>query len=184
MDVDSILADAETTQVDPQGLKDVSFLAKQALDMAQEIAALEETLKQRKKDYMDMLRNTLPDAMDAAGVSEFATSNGSKVSIKQIVAASISAKNKPEAFAWLRENNHGDMIKYELSARFGTGEGNVVAAVKDSLAKEFGIAPEEKESVHPQTLGAFCREQLAAGADLPEDILGLYIGREAKINVK
>jgi hypothetical protein len=44
-----------------------------------------------------------------------------------------------------------------------------------------GISAEEKRNVHPQTLGAFVREQTAAGVALPEQLLGVYRGEQTKI---
>ena len=42
---------------------------------------------------------------------------------------------------------------------------------------------ERGESVHYQSLGKLVRDQLAKGADLPADVLGIWTGRQAQITV-
>jgi hypothetical protein len=47
--------------------------------------------------------------------------------------------------------------------------------------KQKGLDPAVKESVHPQTLNAFVKEQLTSGKDLPADLFGVYVGSRAKL---
>ena len=53
--------------------------------------------------------------------------------------------------------------------------------VLKKLLNDSGISFTDKESVHPQSLNAFIREQTEKGKALPHDLLGVHIGQIAKI---
>ena len=44
---------------------------------------------------------------------------GSSVEVKPFYSARIPASKSEEAFDWLRENGHGDLIKNQVSLEFG-----------------------------------------------------------------
>ena len=73
----------------------------------------------------------------------------------------------------------GDIIKREVTAKFGKSDDNWKIAVEALQAR--GIKIETKEAVHHSTLKAFAKEQMEAGTDLPVDLLGLYTGFKSKI---
>ena len=64
----------------------------------------------------------------------------------------------------------------------GKGETEVAAQAMAALI-EAGLEPEAKYAVHPQTLGAWVREMLEEGEDIPIDILGVFRQRTAKVQV-
>jgi hypothetical protein len=151
----------------------------------QEIERRVEELAQSLDDAKRLLRRIsevdLPEAMrDAGGITRVDLEGGLRVEVKPYYEASISQAHAAEAFAWLRNNGHADLIKREVRVLFGRGEDEAAAATIDSL-RATGLEPDEKIAVHPQTLRAFVREQLEAGQNLPHDLLGIYAGQRAKI---
>ena len=178
MNINDLEQDKPTTSQD--SLKRASDLAERILKGQQSILDLEEKLKTYKKALRELDEVELPDLMLQIGVKQIKLVTGETVTIKDMVAASISQANKAEAFQWLIDNNHGDLIKNEVKLKFSRGEEEAAdKIVKELLAK--GLDPKQVKSVHSGTLSAFVKEQLSEGAEIPEKLLGVYIGRKAII---
>lgn len=181
VDIQTIMDDAATVSTPTEeGLAEVSDLALRQLELEERIEATQELLKQLQEAHTAVSSQLLPAALHAHNLSEIKMADGSQVTIQKIVRASIPKNRADEAFAWLETNEHGDLIKHIVSASFGRGEDEAVQAALEALA-EAGVYAEDKRTVHPQTLGAFVREQLEVGADLPHDLLGVFVGEVAKI---
>ena len=94
----------------------------------------------------------------------------------------ITASNNTEddLHQWLIDNNHGDLIKNEVKLKFSRGEEEAADKIVNELLAK-GLNPQQVKSVHSGTLSAFVKEQLSEGAEIPEQLLGVYIGRKAII---
>jgi hypothetical protein len=101
--------------------------------------------------------------------------------VKQLVQASIPVRYREEAFKWLRDNGHGDLIKNQVSATFGKGEDISANDFIDKISS-LGYEPTQKVWVEPMTLKAFVREQINEGSELPMDKFGVFVGAETKIS--
>ena len=83
-------------------------------------------------------------------------SDGTKVEVKPFYAAKIPESRNDEAFDWLRDNGHGDMIKNVLTANIDKGQDNQVSALIELCEKlEFSYA--QKQKVEPMTLESLCK---------------------------
>jgi Ca2+-binding EF-hand superfamily protein len=118
---------------------------------------------------------TIPEFMKEVGIKSFTMDTGESLEVQNKVKAGISAKNKLKAFKWLRDNKHGDIIKNKLVITFDRGEDKLVEQVV-KLAEKIKLEPEVTETVHGQTLAAFCREQMEKGKLVQEakDLLGVF----------
>ena len=56
--------------------------------------------------------------MQQAGVELIKLEGGISVEVKPFYSARIPASRSEEAFDWLRENGHGDLIKNQVSLEF------------------------------------------------------------------
>lgn len=148
--------------------------------LQEDVKTLEHALKETKEKLRIVEEQELPEAMQAANLQEIKLTNGAKITMSQFYKGSISEKNREKAHEWLLNNNHGGIIKHEVSLKFGKDEGEKANDAVQSL-KQKGLDPAVKESVHPQTLNAFVREQLTSGKDLPADLFGVYVGSRAKL---
>ncbi len=148
--------------------------------LQEDVKTLEHALKETKEKLRLVEEQELPEAMQAANLQEIKLTNGAKITMSQFYKGSISEKNRDAAHNWLLSNNHGGIIKHEVSLKFGKDEGEKANDAVQSL-KQKGLDPAVKESVHPQTLNAFVREQLTSGKDLPADLFGVYVGSRAKL---
>lgn len=175
--------DAGTIKSSDEDKATIAKLAERQLALANEVAELEEALKEKKKELQRVEEHDLPEAMDRVGMAEFKLTDGTKISVSTFYNASIPEDRKPEAFSWLDKHGHGALIKAEVKAKFSRGEIEVAREFLD-YARRFngltdGVALDQ--SVHWQTLRAFVKEQVEQGAGLPLDLFGVFIGRKAKV---
>lgn len=181
IDATTMMTDAaQVSTPTEEGLAEVSDLASKQLELENQIQLAEDSLKRLVEIHTRISTQLLPAALRAYNLSEIKMADGSQVTIQKIVKASIPKPRESEAFLWLETAGHGDLIKHVVSANFGKGE-EEAARIAIKALQESGVHANDKRSVHPQTLGAFVREQLDAGVALPHDILGVFIGEVAKI---
>mgnify|MGYP003636795578 CR=1 FL=1 len=169
-----------TNEVSDGELSTVSNLASKQLKLTAELAALEAEFKAKKEELRLTSEQELPDAMQAAGLTQIILSTGEKISIKEFYSAHISKANQEKAYQWLLSNGHEGLIKNEVLLKFGREESETVRETVSALQSR-GLAPEIRQSIHPSTLKAFVREQLTTGNDIPTEPFGIYIGTKATI---
>tara|TARA_R110000824_G_scaffold141298_3_gene307803 strand:- start:2488 stop:3057 length:570 start_codon:yes stop_codon:yes gene_type:complete len=178
MEADAI-ASASTIASDEQ-LSGVAKLVQQQLQIEEAIANAEEHLKNLKKDHQRISTQVIPDAItDANLLSEFTTADGIKVSVKPFISANISEARREEAHTWLRDNQHGDIIKNIVSV--DTGKNQELAEKAIQALSDGGFNPSSKESVHASTLKAWLREQVEAGTPVPLELFGAFLGQKSTI---
>jgi len=158
----------------------VSTLANKQVKLAQELASLEEAVKAKKEEFRATSEQELPEAMQAAGLSELVLSTGEKITIAEFYNAHISKVNQETAYNWLVSNGHAGLIKNEVSLKFARDQERIAEETVLAL-KARGLSPEVRQSVHPSTLKAFVKEQLTSGKDIPSEPFGIYIGSKAII---
>jgi Asp-tRNA(Asn)/Glu-tRNA(Gln) amidotransferase B subunit len=166
--------------VDDDALQSIATLANKQRKLELEIKQQEEALKELKQDLKQVSETDIPEMLAEIGLSEFKLKDGTKVSVNQFYSASIPKDRYDEAMQWLRDNNHGDLIKNTISVDFGKGEDEAASQLKEHLAAD-GTSYTDKTGVHAMTLKAFVREQTEQGKNLPLDLLGVYIGQKTVI---
>tara|TARA_R100000935_G_scaffold58613_1_gene96565 strand:+ start:1322 stop:1897 length:576 start_codon:yes stop_codon:yes gene_type:complete len=169
-----------TNNVTDGELNIVSNLANKQLKLAMEVAELEASFKAKKEELRLTSEQELPDAMQAAGLTQITLSSGEKISINEFYNAHISKANQEKAYEWLVTNGHEGLIKNEVLLKFGREETGVVDETVSALQAR-GLSPEVRQSVHPSTLKAFVKEQFTTGNDIPTEPFGIYIGTKATI---
>lgn len=161
-------------------LEQITQLAVTQLALQAQLAATEDLVKQIKERLRQVQEVDLPMAMAEAGISAFTLEDGSSITIRDEVTASIPAKSKGEAYAWLDAHGFGDLIKTQVAAQFGRGELEEAREIAGFLVSQ-GVAAEVNQTIHPQTLKAWVREQLAEGRDIPLDLFGVFQSTKAII---
>lgn len=159
--------------VSNNALKQIANLAKRQQEAERAVVLKEAELKQAEAELRTIQEDLLPTAMFEAGMKAFTLDNGAKITIKDDVAVSVPADKKRDAYAWLRNNNFGDLIKNTVAVDFGRGQDDSAEALKE-YCLERGIDYSDKEGVHAQTLKAFIKEQMAKGVDIPLELFGAY----------
>ncbi len=169
--------------VKDDALKDVSELSQKLVDLEDEASVLEKALKKVKEDARKISEEVIPEKMNEMNLTSISLKDGSKLEVVPAIYASIPAKYKEDAFQWLRDHGHGDLIKNQLSASFGRGEDDKAEDFKHKVS-ELGLPVQQKVWVEPMTLKAFARERIANGDELPMDKFGVFVGSKTKLTKK
>ena len=178
---DSVATDGAASAATDQDKLNIATLAKMAQTLEWQIEAKEVEILELRRRLREIVADRLPAAMMAVNMEAFRLADGSSLEIKRIIRASISEDNRDSAFSWLRENNFGDIIKNQMTVLLDRGQDNVAGEIADLIHVKYGLDVDRKETVHPSTLSKFVREQMERGRNLPDDLLGIYSGREAVI---
>lgn len=163
-------------------LERLTTLALEAQKLETEIAETEDELTKKCGQLEQILKNFIPTIMDELGMDSFKLKDGSEISVKNVVYASISDEHKPEAFQWLEDHNFDGIIKTKVLSSFGKDE---IDDAKEALTmlQEAGYEATMDRSIHAQTLKAFVRERLEAGDKIPITTFGVFEYKLAKITL-
>jgi len=172
----------EQLPVDEAKLTRLADLAKLQLEQQERFEELTAQVADAKKALQQTSMEDIPSLMDEIGMASFKLESGAQVSVETKITASIAKKNQAEAFKWLKDNGHESLIKNDVTVSFGKGEDKKADKLTAQLEKK-NLQVKRKTSVHAQTLGAFVREQLAEGEEVPMDLLGVFEIKQTKITV-
>ena len=161
-------------------VKEISEACNKLTSQNQKVETLEKSLKEAEEEARRLSEEVIPTLMQQAGVSSIKLDNGTSVEVSPYYYAKISEDRKAEAFQWLRENDHGDLIKNNVSVSFGKGEDSNAVNLKSELEAK-GLVVDQKQDVHWQTLRGFVKEQIEKNKTLPSETFGLYIANRTKI---
>ena len=143
--------------------------------------ALSEELKSVNERIRVLTQESIPDAMMELGYQEIRLQDGSRITVKQEVYATINDERRAAALGWLRSNDFGGLIKNEVKVSLGKGD-DAIAEEIASFLRSKGVPFEQKEGVHPMTLKSFLREQIEAGAAIPMEAFGAQCVNVAKVS--
>src|ERR1700677_981640 len=134
----NVLEDVQGSGVD---LNQVTSMAQRLINIDEQIERKTKELENLKQDRFRIATVDLPELMASANLTDIGVSYGSevrRVEIKSVVTARLPSKEQIEkakgderegliirregAFAWLRENKAGDLIKYEVKVAFDKGK--------------------------------------------------------------
>ena len=166
--------------------KNINRLATKVKDLQgleNEITALEERLKNTKRDLEVLSGDVIPTMMAEMGLTQLKLMDGSAVNVKTFYGASISIKNREAAYKWLRDNGLGDIIKNNVTVSFGMNEDNK-AVDYANLAQSQGYQPTQKLKVEPMTLKALVQERIEKDIEMPRDIFNVFVGNRTKLTRK
>jgi hypothetical protein len=173
-------AAAELTTLREKEVSKISTLVRQQMQAQQRVEDLEADLDAAKKILRSIQEDLLPAAMAEFGLKELKMEDGSKVTIKQDVQASISKQHQSEALQWLRDHGWGDLIKNVVSVPFSRGEDGKADELIKNLESQ-GIIPDQKVWVEPMTLKAFVKQRINAGDNFPHEYFNAYVVNKAAI---
>ena len=167
---------------------EVTTVAQECVKLKQkedEIANLEEQLKNKKAEADDIGSRVIPELLAEQGLSEIKLADGSKVSVKQEFRCTLpkDEAKRQQAYEWLRNEKLGDIIKNNVFVTFGKGEDDKAKSLID-LAVANGYEPSQKSDVAWNTLTALYEERVKAGLDMPSDVFSLWIRNKTKISRK
>ena len=170
-------------KVDTGKSQELSELCTRLLELQKQITKCEDNIKNLRNEERLLSENEIPNLMQQSGISSLKLTDGSSVEVKPFYAAKIPASKTDEAFDWLLSNGHGDLIKNEVSLKFGRSEDNVANSIVEDL-KSKGHNVSQKKKVEPMSLKAFVKDEIQKGNNLPMDLFGVYVSNKTTIKTK
>jgi hypothetical protein len=172
----------EAPKAAPVTLAKLVELGQDLVDAEAGVAALEEALSDAKKRLHHLKTSVLPDAMAEAGLADFSLADGSTIAISDFVSGSLpkDPEKREKAIKWLEEHDGAALIKTDVSLAFGKSQHNQALDLVGRLREE-GHEVTVESGVHASTLQSFAKDVLRNGGELDADVLGLFVGRAAKV---
>ena len=165
-------------------LKVISGLIKRQIEIEDWLEKAAGRMMEASANLAKIQNDLLPEAMLAAGVSDFTDAAGYKIKVKQDVKAGITEANQQWCFDWLRKSGNGAIIRNEFKISYGVGDEELATKLVETL-KEQEQEFNQKQYVHPRTLPAFCRTELENEDNPPteewEKRFGIFRYKVAKI---
>jgi hypothetical protein len=146
-----------------------------------DVAVLVTELQEAKEAVRRLQEEDLPELMREVGLSEIKLADGSSIKVVDEVDCSISEDRRARAHDWLTANGFGGIIKSAITVEFGRDEHDQALAAAEKIHDVTGRDATLKEAVHPQTLKAFVKEQMAAGVSVPQELFGIRPYSKAKL---
>ncbi len=150
------------------------FLAELKLLEAQEKA------REAQELVRSIAENQIPELMDDIGLASFETKSGIKLTVSDVVRASIPKVRREEAYEWMDDKGYGELIKHKVTIAFGRDEGDQAEELIETL-EAVGHRVTDEKKVESSTLRKFVGDLLEEGADIPMDLFGAAQFRKAKI---
>ena len=173
-------APSQVTQTDPEKLSDE---IKKLQDIQQEIQNYKDRIKDLEENESYLSEVIIPDMMLAMNLKTMKLKDGSELEIDNKFFATALAPKRAEAYQWLRENGLGNIVKNEITVRFGKDEDNK-AQQYATLARGQGYEPEQKVSVNAGTLRVALRDLHERGGKIPSEYFSTFAGYRTKITNK
>jgi len=161
-------------------LSEIQQLLNVMASKEREYAVKEEELKLLKADIDKLQTQTIPEKMGS--LTQIKVQVGpviATVTIKHILRSNIKKGDRPQAYQWLKDQGHGDLIKTEVLATFGRGETEKATELAE-LLKQHGFEASVEENIHWATQDKFVSEQLAKGLEFPP-FIGIFEGKKAEV---
>ena len=156
---------------------------KKLQDIQQEIQNYKDRIKDLEESEKYLSQVVIPDMMNSMNFKTMKLKDGSEIEVSNKFFASALAAKRPEAYNWLRENGLGNIVKNEITVRFGRDEDNK-AQQYATLAKGQGYDPEQKVSVHAGTLRVALEDLHSRGGKIPSEYFSTFAGYQTKITNK
>tara|TARA_R110002012_G_scaffold79028_2_gene201269 strand:+ start:939 stop:1505 length:567 start_codon:yes stop_codon:yes gene_type:complete len=175
----------ELKSVNNDDAKTLGKLCQDLVDAEAEAENIKRLLQEKQAEVLEIKQVKIPEWMSDKNLSQLKLNDGSSITVDNFYGITIPPIKDPnkraEAYQWLRDNNLGDIIKNEVSARFGRNEdGKAVEFSK--LAAANGYEVQQTLSVASATLKATLKELHTKGAALPpQEIFKTFVGKQAKV---
>jgi hypothetical protein len=181
MDESEFLQESNPPSVTDDKLEEIVKLGAEMSSLIIQVRKIEQILEAKKKELETIQRFTLPEAMDAIGMSQFRLRTGETITVNNVFRLSYEKDKIDQIDHWLDQHGHTGLVKRRLIVTIPRGDkSNRVAAIAEA-AKESGYEVVDEKNIHWQTLNKWGRECNEQGEVIPDDLFNVYTGREAKV---
>jgi hypothetical protein len=162
------------TRVIPPGedlLHTITKLGDRLVQLLEKHEQVTNDLEELEAQIKQVSETQLPDLLASVGLTQLRMASGRTIGTKTDYHAAISKANAERAYAWLKENNMGGIIKENL----------LVKPDQRERLMRAGVNFDTSASVHPSTLRALVKEQIEAGTDFPRELFGVFVANRVVV---
>lgn len=160
-DLSFLVEESENVVAPDNVLARIAAKAEEYKASRQRLADLEEAMKDEKKLFNKISQEDLPTLLRANGLESVTLQTGEKVSVKEDLSASIKDAEKLAKF--LEERGDDALIKTTME--FGKVPAEILEHMRRTLADNYGLYPDIKQTVHSQTLAKYFRNLCGIGGE-------------------
>ena len=164
-------------------LDQLAILSKMLLDAGDKKEQAELRLKEAKENERRLREEAIPLLMFELELTMLKLNDGTTIETSKDIFASITQAKKDAAFKWLEENKFSGLIKTQVEINFPRGDHELAKKWHHFLKESKKLDVDLQESVHPQTLKAFVKEQIQAGNSVPMDLFGVMVVDTTKVKL-
>lgn len=157
----------------PATLENIMTYANRMKEIESEVAEYSRYTNTLKGELKSIEENKLPQMLEILGMADFSFKDGSKVILTPTFQGTIVVEDevqRKKQLDWMIKNEGQDHIKNTFTITFGKGQDAEAKVLRDMLV-EYEFDFEVKETVHAGSLGAFIKEKLKNGEEVPLDEL-------------
>lgn len=179
----------ETKPQETDALKRVVELAKQLVEVTERVEGLEESLQKAKTLQRQIETEHLPELMRELELTSMSLADGMRLELKDEFDCGITVANHKAALRWLDDNKFGSIIKTKVQVAFSRDDRAAALALSASAtkfikARRVDTSCEMLETVHPQTLKSFLKEEMSKGTNIPHNLFSIHPYSKAKLTQK
>ena len=112
----------DASSIPEDNIGKIGAVATDIAETENEIANLKEQLKKKEEYRTKLSEEVLPSLFSEVGLSELKLSDGRKIKVSEYYRAAIKVENREAAYAWMRNNGFGDLVKNQVTCSFGRNE--------------------------------------------------------------
>jgi len=164
-------------------LEQVKTKAQRLIELENELSDIAIREKQLKKERAQIRIRDLPEMMFELGLTSIGVGN-KVVEIEDMIEGKLPKEPEPlkAACDWLVDNREGGVIKRKLELELPKGDAVMEQRVVDALnAISPKLDPRVVPTVHFKTYEALCKRLVRSGAEIPKDVLGIFVGHIARV---
>ena len=162
----------------------INAMFREAMDAEKAVAEAEDELKKQKARLRGIVEDAMPKLMEECGVTSFTTQDGIVINVRKKTETSIPAPRRNEAWDWLTENGHADVLKREVTVAFGVTEGERADELAKRLGQELARSVFVERRAEPATVKSIISARLEAGRTVPMDLFGVRQYKIAEFKIK
>ena len=155
-------------------------LGTKALSLEEEITALEDAAKAKKKDLEKIMRYAIPQELAKIGIDEFGVGDARIKMETKVVGTLRNAPDEDDAVAYLEASGLAGAVRSVIELDFTEGEREMAENLMPQLTELTGRHPHLSRSINAQTLMAFVRQKLKEDPTFDYERVGITAYPQAK----
>ena len=175
----------------------ITDLALKLIELKGKAEEAAEALKGLNNEIHRIESSELPSLLEEFGVSEVRLKDGSRVTVKAVIRASLPSsssmaserdpnkKNEllerfQRGVKFLEENGAGSIVRNILQADLGKDSEEISTKAIEVL-EALGVRARAEQNVNPMSLSSWVKERIEAGKEIDHELFSVYSGTKAEI---